>query len=293
MTAFTVVADGLAFPESPRWHDGRIWLVEKRGGRVLAGPAGATGFGPLSVVVEVPDGPGGIGWDPQGRLLVVGSTSRCLYRLDGDALTTVADLSAFTVGRANDMVVDGRGRAYVGHFGYDLLGGGAPAPGRLVLVDPTVGGVSVRPVGGPLEFANGAVIDPSGETLIVAESAACRLSAFSIDADGSLGDRRVFAELGSTVPDGIALDAEGGVWIADPVNCELVRVLDGGAVTDRIDTDGRGAFACALGGPSGTTLFVCLYDEQASRSTAGAAIGSLVTTEVAIPAAAAPKPREG
>ncbi len=284
VAGFVEVAGGLAFPESPRWHDDRIWLVEKRAGRVLAGPPD----GPLSPVVEVPDGPGGLGWDAGGHLLVVGSTSRCLYRHAAGDLITVADLSAFTVGRANDMVVDGLGRAYVGHFGYDLLGGAAPAAGRLVLVD--VDG-SARPVGDPLDFANGAVIDPSGETLIVAESAANLLTAFSIGLDGSLHDRRVFADLGSTVPDGIALDAEGAVWVADPVNGQVVRVLDGGLVTDRLETAGRGAFACALGGAAGTTLFVCLYDEEASRSIAGAAIGSLVSVEVDVPAAAPPRAR--
>jgi sugar lactone lactonase YvrE len=273
------LADGLAFPECPRWHDGELWLSEKRAGRVLA----VTPEGAVRTVVEVPGGPGGLGWTPNGELLVLDMTARALLRLAGGALETVADLTGLTVGRCNDMIVDAHGRAYVGHFGYDLLGGAPPALATLVLVGAD--GVATT-VADDLHFPNGCALTPDGATLLVAESAAGRITAFTVEGDGSLSGRRVFAALDGVVPDGIALDAAGALWVSDPVGCALVRVEPGGAVTDRVSTAPAGAFACALGGDDGRTLFVCLYTEQASQLADGAPpIGSVVTMRVDIPAA--------
>ncbi len=273
------LVDGLAFPECPRWHDGELWLSEKRAGRVLAISAEGT----ARTVAEVPGGPGGIGWTPSGELLVLDMTARTLLRQGEGGLETVAELGDLTVGRCNDMIVDGRGRAYVGHFGYDLLGGAPPAPATLVLVEPDG---SARTVADDLHFPNGCALSSDGTTLLVAESAAGRITAFTVEADGSLSGRRVFAALDGVVPDGIALDAAGGLWVSDPVGCALVRVEPGGAVTARVSTAPAGAFACALGGHDGRTLFVCLYTEQASQLADGAPpIGSVATLRVDVPAA--------
>ncbi len=239
--------------------------------------------GAVRTVVDVPGGPGGIGWTPRGELLVLDMSARALLRLGDEGLETVADLGELTAGRCNDMIVDGRGRAYVGHFGYDLLGGAPPAPATLVLVEPDG---TARTVAEDLHFPNGCALTPDGATLLVAESAAGRITAFDVEADGALSERRVFAALDGVVPDGIALDAAGGLWVSDPVGCALVRVEPGGAVTARVSTAPAGAFACALGGDDGRTLFVCLYTEQASQLADGAPpIGSVVTLRVDVPAA--------
>lgn len=271
-----MVADGLAFPECPRWHGGELWIAEKRAQRIVA-----IGDDGLRHVVDVPGQPGGLGWTPGGDLLVVGSGQRSLLRLRGGELETVADLQHLTVGRCNDMVVDRHGRAYVGHFGYDLLGGAPPADATLVLVLPDG---SARTVADQLAFPNGSVLTPAGDRLLVAESGANRLTSFAVDDDGNLGDRRL-VDLGDVVPDGIALDADGAVWVADPIGCQLVRVDAAGQLTERISTAPHGAFACALGGVDGRTLFACLYTEQASTSADAPAIGQVVRTTVDVPAA--------
>ncbi len=269
------LVDGLAFPECPRWHAGELWLSEKRAGRVLAvSPTGDD----VRVVVDVPGGPGGLGWTPGGDLLVLDMSARRLLRFDGAHLHVVAELASLTVGRCNDMVVDEQGRAYVGHFGYDLLGGAPPAPATLVLVEPDG---SARTVAHDLQFPNGCELTPDGATLLVAESGAGRVTQFDVAPDGSLSARRVFAALDGVVPDGIALDTDGGLWIGDPVGCQVVRVEPGGAVTERISTAPAGAFACALGGDDGRTLFVCLYTEAASQMAEDAPpIGSLATLKL-------------
>jgi sugar lactone lactonase YvrE len=273
------IVAGLAFPESARWHDGELYFAEKRAGRVRAwSPSGD-----VRDVAIVPGQPGGIGWDAAGRLLVVSAAERALLRVDAEGLVQVADLTAHTVGRANDMVVDAVGRAYVGHFGYDLLGGGPPAPASLVCVE-TDGSVST--VADDLQFPNGCVISPDGETMILAETAANRLTSFAVGADGRLEDRHPFAEIDGFFPDGIALDAEGAVWAADPIGRRVVRVREGGTITDEFSTAPSGAFACALGGADGRTLFVCLYDERSTMVAEGApASGSIVATTVEVPAA--------
>jgi sugar lactone lactonase YvrE len=266
-----VLVDGLAFPECPRWHAGELWLSEKRAGRVLA----VSPTGDVRHVIDVPGGPGVLGWTPAGDLLVVDMSARQLLRFDGRELALAVDLQDLTVGRCNDMVVDTQGRSYVGHFGYDLLGGAAPAPASLVLVEPDG---AARTVAEDLHFPNGCELTPDGATLLIAESAAGRVTKFDVAPDGSLSGRRIFAELDGVVPDGIALEPGGALWISDPVGCALVRVEPGGAVTERISTAPAGAFACALGGVDGRTLFVCLYTEQASQIAEGAPpIGALAT----------------
>jgi sugar lactone lactonase YvrE len=274
--AFEVVAEHLAFPESPRWRDGLLWFSEKRAGRVRA----LATDGRLDEVAVVEGEPGGLGWLPDGDMLVVAMARRAIVRIDAAGRqTTHADLSAITTCRCNDMVVDRHGNAYVGDFGYDLLGGAPPAPGVLTLARPD-GTVAV--VADDLHFPNGCVITEHGE-LVVAESAANRLTAFTIEADGTLSTRRVWAELADTVPDGICLDAEGAIWVADPLHAAVVRVADGGQVLERIATS-QGAFACELGGDDGRTLFVCTFDARASASPDPEPVGNVETIRVEVPA---------
>jgi sugar lactone lactonase YvrE len=243
--------DGFAFLEGPRWHAGRLWFSDMHAQRVYA----ASEDGAVEAVARVPECPSGLGWLPDGRLLVVSMEDRKLLRREPDGeLVTHADLSAVATYHCNDLVVDARGRAYVGNFGFDLHTQQKPRAAKLALVQPD-GAVSVA--ASALEFPNGAVITPDGHTLIVAESFGRRLSAFEIDAaSGALSKRRVWAALSDgAVPDGICLDAEGAIWVASPMSRELVRVHEGGSVSQRIACGERMAIACMLGGADRRTLF--------------------------------------
>ncbi len=209
MRKLTTLLDGLCFPEGPRWHDGKLYFSDMHANRVMTVDLD----GRSSVVCEVPNQPSGLGWLPDGRMLVVSMTDRKLMRMERDGLKLHADLSALATFHCNDMVVDSAGRAYVGNFGFDLHKGEKPHATVLVMV--TAEG-KARVVADDLTFPNGTVITPDGRTLIVGESFGRRLTAFDIAADGSLANRRVWADLGENVPDGIALDAEGAIWVASP-----------------------------------------------------------------------------
>lgn len=241
---------GLAFPEAPRWHAGALWLSDFYQRRVLRVAPGGT----VETVAEVAGQPSGLGWLPDGRLLVVSMNDRRLLRQDGDRLVEAADLSDLAAWPCNDMLVDSAGRAYVGSFGFDLQARAPFAATSLLLVTPD-GRVQVA--ARDLHFPNGTVLTPDGRTLIVAESYGQRLTAFDVAAAGSLGRRRVWAQLeGKGVgPDGICLDAQGAIWLASPVSREVLRVREGGAVLDRIPTEGQ-AVACMLDGEDRRTLFV-------------------------------------
>jgi sugar lactone lactonase YvrE len=268
--ATSVLLDGLAFPEGPRWRDGKLWFSDMHDHRVLT----VDPNGRAEHVVEVPAQPSGLGWLPDGRLLVVSMTDRKLMRLEGERLRLHADLSELASFHLNDMVVDARGRAYVGNFGFDLIAQAAPSPAELILVTPDGG---ARVVAEKLDFPNGSVITPDGRTLIVAESFGARLTAFDIAEDGSLAGRRVWAQLEGAVPDGICLDAEGAVWLASPPFQQVLRVREGGEVVERIDT-GQQAIACMLGGPERRTLFVLTapgIDPEECRAARGARIETL------------------
>lgn len=241
---------GLYFPEGPRWHDGQLWFSDMHSLQVIR----CNLEGHRETVAEVPNRPSGLGWLPDGRLLVVSMLDRCLLRLDPDGFQVAADLSKMTDHPINDMVVDAEGRAYIGGFGFDLLGGGAPETSALYMVTPA-GDISI--VADDLSFPNGAVITEDARTLIVAETFGSRLTAFDIASDGSLSNRRVWADLAEgTYPDGCCLDADGAIWVATPRAKEVIRVHEGGEVTHRVavETD---AFACALGGPDRRTLLIC------------------------------------
>jgi sugar lactone lactonase YvrE len=265
-----VLLDGLRFPEGPRWRDGKLWFSDMHDGVVRTVDLD----GNSEIVVAVPHEPSGLGWLPDGRLLVVSMQDRRLLRLDPGGLVPVADLAPFARFHCNDMVVDGRGRAYVGNFGFDLHGGAPFEPATLVHVRPD-GHAEV--VASELRFPNGTVVTPDGRTLIVAESFGARLTAFDVDEDGRLSTRRTWAQLapapgGETpTPDGICLDAEGAIWLASPGTGEVLRVREGGAVVQQIAVEHK-AIACMLGGPERRTLFVCTagaLDPEATRERTG------------------------
>ncbi len=281
MTTPEVLLDGLIFLEGPRWYDGKLWFSDMFAGQVrtvdLSGNA--------EVVAEVAERPSGLGFLPDGRLLIVSMQNRQLLRLDRTGLTSVADLSDLAAGSPNDMVVDARGRAYIGHFGYDLFGGEESRPASLLLVTPDG---QVREVADGLEFPNGTVISPDGKTLIVAETFGRRLTAFSIADDGGLSERRVFAQFDEETPDGICLDARGGVWVSSFESGEFVRVEDGGTITDRIPVPGKRAVACALGGPQRQTLFLLTAETTLEELAQGKSIGRVETVRVDTPGAGLP-----
>ena len=245
-----VIASGFGFVEGPRWRDGLLWFSDM--GDKLVRTVDLDGN--VAEVVRVEARPSGLGWLPDGRLLVVAMNDMAVMRLEPDGtLVLHADISSLASAPCNDMVVDSRGNAYVGNPGYDMRNPPDPLPAaELVLVRPDG---SAEVVDRELVFPNGPVVTPDGRTLIVAETMGRRLTAFTIDEDGRLSDRRLFADLGRRGPDGIALDSEGCVWFADAFGDACVRVREGGEVTDVIET-GRGCFACALGGPEGRTLLL-------------------------------------
>jgi sugar lactone lactonase YvrE len=217
---------------------------------------------------------------------VVSMTDRRVMRMAADGkLEEFADLSPYATWHCNDMVVDGRGMAYVGNFGFDMYGGARQTKAALVQVTPD-GEAGVAAAG--LEFPNGMVVTPDGRTLIVGESWGARLTAFTIAEDGGLSDRRVFAALTDCVPDGICLDAEGAVWLASPLSHEVVRVRDGGEITERISTAEVNAFACMLGGEDRRTLFVCTSGTHIPEKAAAIRSGRIDMVEVAVPGAGWP-----
>ncbi len=241
--------DGLVFGEGPRWRGDRLWLSDMHAHTVLTVDLA----GKREDVLRVEGKPSGLGWLPDGRLLVVSMEDRRLLRREADGrLVTHADLSGFTAHPCNDMVVDGAGRAFVGNFGFDFEHGEKPRTTCVVRVDPD-GFASVAAE--EMRFPNGTVITPDGRTLVVGESFGSCLTAFAVGANGALSGRREWAKLEGATPDGICLDAENAIWVASPVSSEVLRVREGGAVAERIPT-GRPAIACMLGGPDRRTLFV-------------------------------------
>jgi sugar lactone lactonase YvrE len=265
-----ILAQGLCFGEGPRWRDGALWLSDMHAHAVLR----VSGSGEITPIIEVPAWPSGLGWLPDGTLLIVSMTDRRLLKFDGTRLELHADLSDLATFHCNDMVVDGTGRAYVGNFGFDFQHRAEPHPAELVCVEPDG---SARVVAEEMMFPNGTVITPDGKTLIVAETFAARLTAFDIAPNGDLGNRRIWAELPhGAVPDGICLDEAGGIWSASPTTCECVRQVEGGQITDRVEVD-QGAFACMLGGADGRTLFILTADSSDPDECAANRLGKIET----------------
>jgi sugar lactone lactonase YvrE len=240
---------GLVLGESPRWHDGRLWLSDWVSQQLLAVDLDGT----KEIVATVESMPFCFDWTPGGDLLVVaGSDARLLRRQRDGSLVPDADLSHLSTHPWNEIVVDGRGNAYVNNIGFDMAGGAEPATGIIAVVPPDG---TARQVADDVSFPNGMAITPDGRTLLLAESYAGRLTAFDIDLDGGLSNRRAWAEIEGSAPDGICIDAEGAVWYADVPNKRCVRVREGGEVLDAVAVD-RGCFACMLGGDDGRMLFI-------------------------------------
>ncbi|SPJ18006.1 Gluconolactonase [Burkholderiales bacterium] len=249
-TALATLIDGLKFAEAPRWREGRLWFSDFFDERVYS----CSLAGDRREEAQVPGRPSGLGWRPDGSLLVVSMRDQRLLRREGQTLHEVADLSAFAAGPCNDLLVDPKGRAYVGNFGFDLYARESPRTTCLVRVD-TDG--SVHRAAEDLMFPNGMALTPDGRTLIVAETHAHRLTAFDVDDLGRLSRRRAFAELDGAYPDGLCLDAEGAIWVADARGHAVLRVRQGQGVVQTVSTGQRHAYACMLGGEDGCTLFIC------------------------------------
>jgi sugar lactone lactonase YvrE len=278
MAELHTLLTGIAFGESPRWHKGRLWFADWGAQQVLA--VNLEGKCEVIVRVPFPAFPMCIDFLPDGRLLVVAARDRLLLRLEPDGqLSPYADLSGLSAYGCNEVVVDGRGNAYLNNVGFEFPGG-AFAPGFIALVTPDG---SARKVADGVAFPNGMVVTPDNTTLIVAESYGNRLTAFDIAADGSLSNRRVWADLGEDNPDGICLDADNAVWYSDVPHQRCVRVREGGEVVQTIDLD-RGCFACALGGADKRTLFLVATEWHGAASMAsGARTGQILTTRAPAP----------
>jgi len=290
MTRATMIADGLYFGEGPRWHDGRLWFSDFHDHAVKSMDAA----GGVRTELQIDDQPSGLGWLPDGRMLVVSMRRRQVLRVDPDGVKVHADLSAIATFHTNDMVVDRHGRAYVGNFGFDLdhalqtrgvEGVLAEHPTAvLARVDPDG---SVHAACAEMHFPNGSVITPDGRTLIVAETLAMRLTAFDIAADGSLSNRRLWAQVGMRAPDGICLDANGHVWIANAIAPECVLFAPGGEVVATIETD-QPCFACMLGGPDRRTLYMLTAPTSVADLASASPQGRVMAAAVATPGAGQP-----
>ena len=281
-----VLIEGLTFTEGPRWHDGRLYFSDFFTHRVLA----VDTKGNMETIVETPQQPSGLGWSPDGSMLIVSMNDQKLLSFSNGELSEVADLSQLATHFCNDMVVDKKGNAYVGNFGFDLHAGEPIKPTNLILVrsgeEPCVVAENVF-------FPNGTVITPDDKTLIVGETFASCLTAFDINEDGTLANRRVWADLRSIeegytpVPDGICLDAEGAIWVASPSTNDVIRVQEGGALLDKVEVD-RGAFACMLGGENGNTLFISTANDSTEETCLKERSARIEVIDVDVPRAGLP-----
>ncbi len=248
MLETAVLVNSLGFPECPRWHNGKLWFSDMNTGWVMT----VDSEGRTEKIVKVHGQPAGLGWLPDGKLIVVSMTNRCLMRMDSAGLFKVADMSALASYHCNDMVVNSRGMAYIGNFGSDFNNRSSLEPAEIIMVDPEG---NARVVADQLVFPNGAVITPDENTLIVAETFASRLTAFDILEDGSLANRRVWADLNNAKPDGICHDEEGAIWVASPFEHKVIRVREGGEIVEQIQVSNQ-PYACMLGGSRRNVLFI-------------------------------------
>jgi|TARA_B110000914_G_scaffold195013_1_gene183392 sugar lactone lactonase YvrE len=284
-----ILMDGLTFGEGPRWHDGKFYFSDFYSHKVFS----LDMEGNSEVIVEVPGQPSGLGWMPDGTMLIVSMKDKKLLSFINNTLSEVADLSDLAGFHCNDMVVDDRGNAYIGNFGFNTYSGEEIKPANLILVRP---GEDPCVAADNLLFPNGAVITPDGKTLIVGETYAARLTSFDINQDATLSNRRVWADFtldakeGEVpVPDGMCLDAEGAIWVASPTTADVIRIKEGGEILDRIPVE-TNAYACMLGGDDLKTLFICT--SKASGVDPEAALreksGKIETIKVEVPGTGKP-----
>lgn len=296
MPEFKTLIDGLSFTEGPRWRDGRLYFSDFYTHRVFAVALDGT----TEIIAHVPQQPSGLGFLPDGRMLIVSMRDRkiMLRQLDG-TLVEYADLFSLAPWHVNDMLVDDQGRAWVGNFGFDIMGGADACTTNLICVEPD-GSATVAAEG--LGFPNGSALTPDGRTLIVAETTMNRLSAFDVTS-GKLGERRTWAAFGAppppggvdldfnradVAPDGICLDAEGAVWVADAKMSRLIRVAEGGHILEERKTEGIGVFACMLGGDDGRTLFACVAPSSLESEASANHHAEIWMTRVDVPHAGLP-----
>lgn len=286
----TTVLNHLSFLEGPRWHDGRIWVSDFYTHQVLSAREDGSD---LRVEAEVPNQPSGLGWLPDGRLLIVSMRDQVILRREDDgSLVTHADLRGKLSDKLNDMVVDRSGRAYVGAFGFDLMGGASLTPSGIVRVEPDG---TVESAAEGLWFPNGMVLTDDN-VLLVAETFGNRISAFDITDDGSLRNRRDWAAFGPTpsstnvrealralavAPDGCSGAEDGTLWVADADNARAIRVREGGEIVEEVGLD-TGVYACALGGDDGKTLFICTAPDFLEQSRKNAREAELVSVRVSV-----------
>jgi sugar lactone lactonase YvrE len=269
----TPLAKGFCFGEGPRWFEGLLWFSDMLGEAVHT----VNLQGDMTTLPLAGHAPSGLGFRPDGSLLIASTEARKVLRYDGEVVTTVADLSDIAPASLGDMVIDDVGRAYVGSQAFE--------GGVIVRVDPDD---SATVVARDLDFPNGMVITPDRTTLIVAESIGRRLTAYTIGLDGSLSDRRIFADGLDGPPDGIALDAESGVWASMTLAKQFERIVEGGAVTERIDMGDRTAIACTLGGPERRTLFLLSSTDAYPQRLVGTKLSRLDAVTVDVPGAGLP-----
>jgi sugar lactone lactonase YvrE len=289
--ATRVLTGGIHFGEGPRWRDGRLWFSDFYAHAVNS----VSLTGDLRVEVEIDDQPSGLGWMPDGSLLIVSMQKRQVLRRTADGRISVhADLGHIATFHCNDMVVDSRGGAYVGNFGFNLDAAIAARGVADVLADhPTAKLAYVAPDGqtrvaaDDMHFPNGPVITPDGKTLILGETLGAVLTAFDIAANGDLSNRRVWARTTPAVPDGICLDAAGAIWLANPVAPQCVRIAEGGKVLETIDT-GQPCYACMLGGDDGKSLFMVVADSSDHAEAAKSKTGKILVASVDSPRAGLP-----
>ena len=276
MSDTNVLAEGLYFGEGPRWHDGRLWLSDFHAHAVKSVDESGT----VRTELELDDQPSGLGWLPDGRLLVVAMKERAVKRLDPSGLVLHADISHLTAHLCNDMVVDGQGTAWVGNFGFNLDAELKSRGGEVFNDHPVANLVRVDPDGSShiaaeaMHFPNGSVVTPDGKTLIVAETLAGCLTAFTINADKSLSNRRIWAELKGTAPDGICLNEDNQVWVANAIGPEVLLVAEGGEVIERVTTS-QPCYACMLGGDNGKTLFAITAESSDGEAAAAEKTGKV------------------
>jgi sugar lactone lactonase YvrE len=275
---------GLKFTESPRWHNGKLWFLDIHDKRIKTVDLS----GSVATAQELPFIPNAFGLTPDGTIVVGDAFQRLIYRSTGAVLQPVADISDITTFCLSDGIVDAKGRLYVGDIGYNFVDPAAKPVDTCVIALVTPDGRS-SVVADKLFFPNGMVITPDGRTLIVGETLGHRLTAFDIQEDGSLSNRRVWAQLPPSVgPDGICLDAQGAVWCANPEGEDsVVRVHEGGEITDRIKVDTH-AYAVMLGGPQRRHLFVSASDTHDPSEIHRNPSASFRVVEVAVPGAGIP-----